>query len=234
MLTALYPFVHSECEDLEMLLSVRSLKRLAKLIEGVLIVGDKPKCWDELVKIAAVEHLPHKSATKVSPVKDVLAKTLAACGRIQGDALFLHDDMLVLQDNAVLRHEHRGKLVVGRGYWGAVTRNTLTSLGFKTEQWNYECHTPIAMNMPMFAKAFAEPSNKDRLMKSLYLNSPGVREYHTAQGIPVVTGANRKMRVSETFNKAMIDRYRAQTTFLSMHHTVSLDELQTALADGFV
>ncbi len=232
MLTALYPFIHSECEDLELLLSVRSLKRLAVPVQGVLIVGDKPKCWDELVKVAAVEHLPHKSPIKLHPVRDVTEKVLAAKNLIE-EALFMHDDMLVLQDNAVLRHEHRGKLVIGAGYWGAVTRNTLGTLGLKTEQWNYECHTPIAMNLKRFAGIWPA-TTKDHLLKSLYLNSRGVREHHAAQGIEVTAGANRKMRVSETFDKAMIERYRAQTTFLSMHHTVSLLELETALADGFV
>jgi len=167
MLTALYPFIHSECDDLELLLSVRSLSRLANPVSGVLIVGDKPKCWSELVKLAAVEHRPHRSEGTVSPLKDVLAKVLSACEAISGDALFLHDDMLVLQEKAPIQHEYRGKLTPGKGYWGVVTRHTLTSLGFKAETLNYECHTPVVMNMGLFKNVFAAPCPKDRLMKSL-------------------------------------------------------------------
>lgn len=234
MLTALYPFVHSECEDLEILLSVRSLKRLATPVSGVLIVGQKPKCWNDLVKEFPVEHLPHQSPTKVSPVKDVLAKVLHAKDAIQGDALFLHDDMLILQEQAKVQHEYRGKLAIVKGYWGAVTRNTLTQLGFKTEQLNYECHTPIVLNMGLFSQVFAQPSPKDRLLKSLYLNSPGVRQYHASQGIQVVPGANRKMRHSDTLDAQTIDDYRKQTAFLSLHHLIPKAQIENALNERFV
>ncbi len=235
MLTALYPFIHSPCEDLEILLSAMSLKRLATVPAKIVIVGDKPKCWADLAKLGFhLEHMPLKAAHKLSPVKDVQGKLLAGSKACEGDILFIHDDMLVLQEKSPIQHEYRGTLIPGGNYWGVVTKHTLNLLGAKAERLNYECHTPVIMNVDWLRKVFKVPQPKDILIKSLYLNWPGVKDYHASKGVSVVPGKNRKMMAVDTLDPATLNRYRSTTAFLSLHHTITLDQLKAAISGGWV
>lgn len=235
---ALYPFIHSPCEDLELLLSVRSLKRLSTVPTKVVIVGDRPKCWADLGKLEfELVHIPHTRAEKVSPVQDVQAKLLLGARQNQGDILFLHDDMLVLQDQAEINHEYRGILVPGTTYWGVVTKYTMGLLGLNNPKLNFECHTPVVMNTDLLAQVFAGGATtlpKDILLKSLYLNWPGVKDYHARQGIKVVPGKNRKMMAVDSFDQPTLDRYRQSTAFISIHHKVTIEQLKSAVAEGWV
>lgn len=233
---AVYPLVTSDNGDLELLLSVKTLRRLQVPVSKVVVVGSQPQTWHELRALGIeIDHLHHRPS-KATPVKDVLDKLMAVCHELGKDKefLFFHDDMMVLQENAIIKHEQRGTIVSGAGYWGFVAKNTLKRIGVKGPRLNYECHTPIMIQTDRFLDAFKDRPQTDLLIKSVYLNHPGVGEYHKTQGIPVVKGLNRKMRRSERLDEATINGYRAKTAFLSLSHRTTNAELVSALEGGWI
>ena len=232
---AVYPLVNSPCDDLEILLSIASLRHVP-WISGVAIVGDVPICMPEIEELcrALSVSLEHAQYTKQvrAPIQDVANKIHFWCQQNSAPFLMMCDDLVFTRDlpRSEFAHHYNGeiKTITGK-YWRRVARNTDAVM--QAQGWgrrNFDTHSPLIILPELYEDAWRFIAGRNVSMKSLYLNRPETVAYNDMIGIPSRPGGNAKMTIFDVLSPSYLDS--VSRGWVSLHHaTVTKAQIRSCL-----
>lgn len=215
---AVYPYVGGN--NYELRCSIALLKRHARGLRGIYIIGDDPE-------IEGVTVIPYIQ-TDVKET-NIWKKTLTACFEpaISDRFLFINDDHFILEPFEDLPYYYEGEIgghIGSKQYEQAEDRTAvrLSALGYDTRY--YDIHCPMFIEKAKFIEVYRCFSDAEYIMKSAYCN------FHRVEGVEMADQKCRTLYNYDEIRAEIAGRWVFSTSELTM--TIGVKKLLAELT-GF-